>query len=92
MRTTLTLDPDVTEAIKARVAASKATFKDVVNDTLRQGLAAKSKTIEDKEFRVTPFSLGLRPGIDPYKLNQLADELETQEFVKKMRKLRKRPR
>lgn len=34
-------------------------------------------------FVVKPFSLGLRPGIDPNRLNQLNDELEIEEYLRK---------
>ncbi len=89
MRTTLTLDPDVAQELKARMAGRKASFKEVVNETLRQGLAARPKSKPVDVFRVEARSLGLKPGIDPNKLNQLLDELEAQEFVSKMRRLRK---
>ena len=89
MRTTLTLDPDVAQELKARMAGRKASFKEVVNETLRQGLAAKPKSKQAEVFRVEARSLGLKPGIDPNKLNQLLDELEAQEFVSKMRRSRK---
>jgi hypothetical protein len=89
MRTTLTLDPDVAQALKSRMADRKTSFKEVVNETLRQGLAAKPKSKPTEVFRVEARSLGLKPGIDPNKLNQLVDELEVQEYVKKMRRFRK---
>jgi len=89
MRTTLTLDPDVAQALKSRTADRKTSFKEVVNETLRQGLADKPKSKPTEVFRVEARSLGLKPGIDPNKLNQLVDELEAQEFVAKMRRFRK---
>jgi len=39
-----------------------------------------------KPFRVTARPLGLRPGIDPRKMNQLADELETQAILAAMKR------
>ena len=86
MRTTLTLEPDVAREIKARMAAQKSTMKQVVNDALRRGLAAVDSAPAMKPFRVEPHSFGLRPGIDPDKLNQLVDELEVQEYVAKMKR------
>ncbi len=41
MRTTLTLDPDVAQRLKSRMAEQKATLKQVVNEALRRGLAAE---------------------------------------------------
>jgi hypothetical protein len=90
MRTTLTLDPDIAQELKARTADGKVSFKEVVNDTLRRGLAAKPKAKAEEEFHVTPRSLGLRPGIDPDKLSQFLDELDVQDFVRKMRRSQKR--
>jgi len=89
MRTTLTLDPDVSQALKARIAEKNTTLKRVVNEALRRGLAAEPGK-KKKPFRVTPFSCGgFRPGIDITKLNQLADELEVQAFVEQQRRMAK---
>ncbi len=82
MRTTLTLDPDVAMKLKKRMAEKKLTLKETVNQTLRSGL----KVVEKKRapFRVIPHSFGFKPGIDQNKLNQLLDQLEAEEFVRKM--------
>ena len=86
MRTTLTLDPDVTEMLRVRISEEKATMKQVVNEALRRGLSAGPGPRPKKRFRVVPFSLGFQPGIDQDKLNQLVDELEVQEFAAKFSK------
>jgi hypothetical protein len=80
MRTTLTLDPDVARALKTRAEEKNATFKQVVNETLRQGLSVDPGK-KRKAFRVTPHSFGFRAGIDPYKLGKLADELDVPAFI-----------
>ena len=90
VRTTLTLDPDVVQRLKGRVAAGNASFKQVVNDTLRRGLAAEPKPKPKKPFRVIPIPGGFKPGIDPHKLNQLLDQLEVEDFVAKERRNRVR--
>ena len=36
-------------------------------------------------FRVRPLRGGLRPGIDPQKLNQLSDQLEVEDFLEEQR-------
>jgi hypothetical protein len=89
VRTTLTLDPDVARTLKAKIAAQGATLKQVVNDALRRGLSVEPKKPR-KPFRVKPWSLQLRPGIDPYKMNQLADELETQAILATMKRAERR--
>ncbi len=90
MRTTLTLDPDVARRLRDRLADRNTTLKQVVNDALRRGLAAEPQSKPRRRFRVIPHSFGFRPGIDVYKLNQLADELEAQAFVAKARPAKRR--
>ena len=80
MRITVTLDDDLADALKQRAKLLDVPFKQVVNETLRRGLAPQAD--EDRPvFRVRPFRGGFRPGVDPLKLNQLNDELETQAFI-----------
>lgn len=54
----------------------------MLNRTLRLGLRAGGAA-ELTPFRTQAWPLGLRPGIDPTKLNELADELEDQEILRK---------
>ena len=84
MRTTLTLEPDVARKLKKRMAARKLTLKDAVNQALRAGLEIEPDR-RRVTFRVEPHSFGFKPGIDLDKLNQLADELEAEEFARKLR-------
>ena len=82
MRTTLTIDNDIADSLKEQARLQDRPFKQVVNDALRRGLSPTAK--EDLPvFRVKPFPVGLQPGIDPLKLNQLNDELQIQEFIEK---------
>ena len=90
MRTTLTLDPDVAQKLKNRMAEERAPLKKVINDALRRGLAAKPDPKPKEPFRVVPHSFGFKPGIDVNKLNQLVDELDAQEFASRLRIRRKR--
>ena len=82
MRIILTIDDDLAGALEQRAKRLGVPFDQVVNETLRRGLAAQEA--EDRPvFRVRPFRGGFRPGIDPLKLNQLNDELEVQAFLEK---------
>ena len=82
MRTTLTIDDDIAKVLKERSRQSGDSFKVVTNEVLRQGLTSGAKPVPASErFRVRAAARGFRPGIDPLKLNQLADELETERFV-----------
>jgi hypothetical protein len=86
MRTTLTLDPDVAMKLKKRMADKKLTLKETVNQTLRQGFKAVETDKKRRPFKVIPHSFGFKPGIDLNRLNHLVDELEAEEFVRKMNK------
>ncbi|MCY3784882.1 MAG: antitoxin [Chloroflexi bacterium] len=80
MRTTLTLDADVADFLREQARLQNRPFKQVVNDTLRRGMSPAAGE-ERPAYRVKPLRGGFRPGVDPLKLNQLNDELETQEFI-----------
>lgn len=86
MRTTLTLDPDVAQRLMDRVAAGNASFKQVVNDTLRRGLASEPPQKPKRPFRVIPIPGGFKAGIDPYKLSQVLDQMEVDDFLAKERR------
>lgn len=82
MRTTLTLDDDVARELRRLEQRERRTFKELVNDLLRRGLAAGPRPLPtDERFVVPARSAGFRPGIDSLKLNQLADEMETERFL-----------
>jgi hypothetical protein len=86
MRTTLTLDDDLARLLERRARESSLPFKTVVNNTLRRGLAAEARSSAAaplRPFKVQARNLGLRPGIDPQKLNQIADELEAESLIAK---------
>ncbi len=82
MRTTLTIDDDVAQALKDLSRKRGTSFKAVVNEVLRRGLTTGEKpTAAHEPFRVRSAPRGFRAGIDPLKLNQLADELEIERFM-----------
>ena len=80
MRTTLTLDDDVIALLREEVERSHRPFKHVVNQALRLGLRAGSDRESQPSYRTRPHAFGFKAGIDLDKLNQLADELETESF------------
>ena len=81
MRTTLTIDDDVETALEAIERNSGKTFKAAVNDGMRKGLMTREKPVPNRDaFRVASAPRGFLPGIDPLKLNQLVDELESDGF------------
>ncbi len=86
MRTTLTLDPDVALRLRQEVRRRGRPLKVVVNDGLRLGLGGGLTRSGLPPFKVIPRRLGLRPGIDPDRMNQLLDELEVESFLEKPRR------
>ena len=83
VRTTLTLDDDLGEALNRTARLSGQSFKEVVNTVIRQGLSAGEHppAAEDRPFVVQPQACGLHPGIDPLRLNQLLDQLDIKQFM-----------
>ena len=85
MRTTLTLEPDVAQKLKRRMADQKLTLKDAVNRALRAGLAVEERKPPVK-YKVRTHSFGAVPGVDLNKMNQLVDDLEVEDFLAKWRR------
>lgn len=84
VRTTLTLEPDVARRIEQEVKRSGRGLKAVVNDALRKGLGLAGARAKPPRFEVEPHSFGLKPGVDPDRINQLLDELEADESARKL--------
>lgn len=83
MRTTLTLDADVAERLRRETHGGRRRMKKVVNDFLRKGLNLERPS-PAKPFKVEPHSSGFLPGVDPARLNQMADDLEADAVVAKI--------
>ena len=75
MRTTVTLDPDVVRSLKDEAHRSNRPFKAVLNDAVRRGLQPKASAPK-RPYRLKVHKAKLAAGVDPLRLNQLADELE----------------
>jgi hypothetical protein len=75
MRTTLTLDDDVAAKLKAESRRAGRPFREVVNETLRRGLASRCATAAQRQpFSVSARDLGnLKPGLS---LDNVAEVLE----------------
>ena len=83
MRTTLTIEPDVAQKLKRRMAQTNQSLKETVNKVLRAGLAETPRKSRTPRFRVEPHASGFFPGIDRDRMNQLADQLEAEAVLKK---------
>ncbi len=84
IRTTMTLEPDVAEALKRRAKRTGQPFRRNVNEVIRLGLMAE-KSRPARAYRIKPLSLGgVAPGIDLDRSLRLADALEEEAQVRKL--------
>jgi hypothetical protein len=82
MRTTLTLDPDVAAKLKEEARRQGVPFKEVVNTSLRRGLAGARR--HAAPYRVEPRSMRAKRDLDLDQARHLADRLEDEEVIRKM--------
>ena len=76
-RTTLTLDDDIAAKLKAEARRTGLSMRDLVNATLRRGLAAPRPTKGRKPFRVMTRDLGaLAPGLSLDNVQDLLEQAE----------------
>ena len=85
MRTTLTLDDDLASILLRETKRKGLSFKEMVNSTLRRGIAQEQLAPPRKKVATRPHDFGFKPGIDLDKLNQLSDELEAGAWAQKPR-------
>jgi hypothetical protein len=77
VRTTLTLDEDVAAKLKSLARRSGLAFRQVVNDTLRRGLAQAPASRARAPFTVEARDLGrLRPGLSLDNVAELIEQVE----------------
>ena len=76
IRTTITLDEDVLERVKAESRNRGASFRDTLNDLLRLALLAQSAAPPRKPFKVRAYPLGLRPGLSYDNIEALLEYAE----------------
>ncbi len=76
MRTTLTLDESLVRALKRIAGHRGVSFKAVVNEALRTGIRDIESPPPRKPYQTKTRPLIILPGHDPYKLGQLADEVD----------------
>lgn len=83
MRTTLTLDPDVARLVQDAVHRERRPMKQVVNDALRRALREEGPR---EPYHLTPHRSAVRPGLDLTGFNRLADEVEDEEILARVRR------
>lgn len=88
MRTTLTVEDALASRLRAAARKRNVSFKQVVNEMLRKGLEKADEPRKVRPFRVRPFAMGIKPGIDYDKLNQFLDDEEAAHLLSKMKRKR----
>jgi hypothetical protein len=75
----------LSEILRQKAREQGHSIKEMVNDLLRASIAAgKEVSPRRKAVNVMAKPPGLKAGYDPDKLNQLVDELETNELARKL--------
>lgn len=77
----MTLDPDTESLLRRRMQERQISFKQALNDAIREGLARP----EPAEPFSTPTAAMGRPAVRLDRALQLAAELEDEELVRKQR-------
>jgi hypothetical protein len=80
MRTTVTLDPDTEQLVRRRMRERGLSFKEALNDLLRQG----ASSTPNRPFETEVASLG-RPAVNLDRALQIVADLEDDELVRRMR-------
>ncbi|HZP88982.1 MAG TPA: hypothetical protein VFB54_19380 [Burkholderiales bacterium] len=84
MRTTLTIEDRIAKALKLLAHRSGKPFKQVVNETLQAGLAARNQP-RALPYKLKPVSLGgVLPGVDLTKALRIAASMEDEEIARKL--------
>ena len=79
MRTTVTLDADTTAIVQRRMREHGATFKQALNDAIREGSGAPRAP-----FQTRVVAMGT-PVVNLDRALHLAGDLEDEELIRKMR-------
>ena len=64
IRTTVTLEDDVLERVKLESRSRRTSFRQTLNDLLRLALLQQEKQPRPKKFVITPYPMGLYPGLN----------------------------
>jgi hypothetical protein len=83
MRTTVTLDPDVERILKASMRERGVSFKQAINEAIRNGLT-KSTVRPKRRFRQKTYSLGAEQHFRWDRALVVADAIEDEEILRKI--------
>lgn len=79
MRTTVTLDPDTEQLIRRRMSERGLSFKEAINDAIRQGVGGPGPA-----FRTATASMG-QSAVNLDRALQVAADLEDDDLLRRMR-------
>lgn len=82
MRTTVTLEDDLAARLHERARERDLSFKAVLNEAIRSGLADPRPLSDPYRMKVSP--MRVRPEIDLTKALRLAGQLEDEEIARKL--------
>lgn len=86
MRTTLTLDDDLAAELRERAHRTGRSFKEIVNEALREGLARAARRAPAKPYRLRPSRMGdIAPGLEADRMLALADRIHDEEAARELR-------
>lgn len=81
----MTLDDDLSEALRLKAKQAGLPFKQIVNATIRRGLEMEGRPVRRRRYRLEPASLGpARGGLDLDRALRLAELLEDSEVSRKL--------
>ena len=81
MRTTVTIDPDTEHLLKAEAARTGASFKAVLNESIRRALSKPPR----ERITVKPiFNAALPVEFNGISMNRLADELDDADTLREL--------
>ncbi len=83
MRTTVTLDPDVERLIRSAMRERGASFKEALNQAVRDGLLAKKRP-RARKFVQQSFDMGAVQNFRWDKALAVAEAMEDEELIRKM--------
>lgn len=76
MRTTVNIDDDVLDRARELAAKQKTSFRSVVNEALRAGIAIVAEPAEQRPHATDPHAMGLRAGYSLDNIGELLARVE----------------
>lgn len=79
MRTTIDINDAILKELRTRARLEKRPLRRVLEDVLQRGLSAEGVS---RAVRVETFPIGIKPAYRGMSLNQLYDQLESEDHLK----------